>query len=630
MPTDSWGIVDGYEDVNERWHDTPSATRQAILAAMGVGDANAVPPGASTFVLRAGTEHPAPCPGRLQTEDGQEITVASTLPGDLPPGYHTLVGRDGRRFRLIVTPGRCPLPSPAYGWSAQLYAARSRESWGIGDLGDLARLGSWAQNLDAGFLLLNPIVGGTPLESQESSPYFPCSRRFLNPLYVRVDAAAGAELLTADERRQLAREGEDLNRASHIDRRGAFRIKDKALRLIWSRFGGDKGFDSFCRRRGEELEQFAVWCALAGRHGEGDWRRWPAEHRRPENAAVARFAKENAGEVRYQQWLQWQTERQLAAAAEKIALVQDLPIGVDPGGADAWAWQDLLATDCSVGAPPDLFNPDGQDWALPPFVPHKLQAAGYEPFIQTIRASLRHGKGLRIDHVMGLFRLYWIPHGFGPQRGTYVRYPADDLLGIVALESSRAGAFVVGEDLGTVEPAVRDDLREHQILSFRLLWFEKKPPAAYPQLAMAAATTHDLATVAGLWTGADWQEQQALGVGSEESMRNLREHLGKLIDVSPAASTAQAIEAAYGRLAEAPSLLLAATLEDALAVEVRPNVPGTTGERRPNWSIPLPGGIEALEAAELPRRIAAALERSPTAGEGRRPVPTSVPDPNEP
>ena len=196
-----------------------------------------------------------------------------------------------------------------------------------------------------------------------------------------------------------------------------------------------------------------------------DWRAWPPEYRTPGGPAVHAFAAEHAAEVRYHQWLQWLLDVQLARAAAVLPIVQDLPVGFDPGGADAWVWQDLLAGECTIGAPPDAFNAQGQDWQLSPFVPEKLRAAAYEPFIQTIRAALRHAAGLRIDHVMGLFRLYWIPRGLSAAQGTYVRYPADDLMGIVALESHRAGAFIIGEDLGTVEPGVRERLARHCILS---------------------------------------------------------------------------------------------------------------------------------------------------------------------
>jgi 4-alpha-glucanotransferase len=289
--------------------------------------------------------------------------------------------------------------------------------------------------------------------------------------------------------------------------------------------------------------------------------------------------------------------------------MQDLPIGVDPDGADAWAWQDSLATGASVGAPPDRYVKRGQDWGLPPFVPHRLRALGYQPFIETIRAALRHAGGLRIDHVMGLFRLFWIPLGLTPAEGGYVRYPADDLLAIVALESHRAGAFVVGEDLGTVETGVRERLAANGVMGYRVLWFEDGPTARYPELAMAAVTTHDLPTIAGLWSGADIAEQHALGLEpNETALEATRKRLSVATGTAPGSRIEDVIEGTHRVLARAPSLLVTATLDDALAVPERPNVPGTTQERA-NWSIALPAPLETLQTTPLALRIAAALAR---------------------
>ena len=262
---------------------------------------------------------------------------------------------------------------------------------------------------------------------------------------------------------------------------------------------------------------------------------------------------------------------------------------------------------------PDAFNSEGQDWDLPPFVPWKLRAAGYQPLVETIRATLRHAGGLRIDHVMGLFRLWWIARGQKPSQGVYIRYPADDLLGIVMLESHRAGAYIVGEDLGTVEPGVRERLAYHRILSCRLLWFEPTPPAKYPPFSMAAVTTHDLPTIAGLWTGSDLEAQEAIGLPRNDEMCKLRLHLADMLKVTPDAPAVEVIEKAYGRLAEASSILMTATLEDAQASQQRPNMPGTI-DQWPNWSLALPQSLEAMETSELPRRIARALAKeSPTA-----------------
>ncbi len=324
-------------------------------------------------------------------------------------------------------------------------------------------------------MLVNPLSAATPITPQQSSPYYPTSRRFFNPLWLRIEWVPGASTEKISQLDEIARAARDLNSVRLIDRDTIFKLKMRALELLWLRFAGDPSFDAFCLEQGTHLDRFAIFCALAEHHDSG-WHLWPAQYRHPGAAAVAQFALENEGRVRFHKWLQWLLDTQLARCAGHLALMQDLPIGVDPDGADAWAWQDVFATDVGVGAPPDEFNTQGQNWGLPPFVPHKLRAAGYEPFIQTIRAAFRHGGGLRIDHVMGLFRLFWIPKGMVAAQGAYVRYNCDEMLAIVALESERAQAYVVGEDLGTLEEGVREKLSEHCILSYRLLWFEKTAP----------------------------------------------------------------------------------------------------------------------------------------------------------
>jgi 4-alpha-glucanotransferase len=385
-----------------------------------------------------------------------------------------------------------------------------------------------------------------------------------------------------------------------------------ALEALWARgAAGAAGLARYRAQEGSGLAEFATFCALAESHGSG-WRRWPAEHRHPASPAVARFAAERAGRVVFHAWLQWLLDEQLARAGRALRLVTDLAIGFDGEGADAWAWQDVLAQDVTVGAPPDDFAIEGQDWGLPPFVPHRLRAAGYGPFVETARAGLRHAGGMRVDHVMGLFRLFWVPGGAPAREGAYVRYPADDLLAILALESARANALVIGEDLGTVAPGVRERLFAEGILSTRVLWFEPGPPADYPALSLAAVTTHDLATVRGLWTGSDLAEQEALGIspnaaGTEVLRARLRDLTGLPGDAPPDA-VALAI---HRRLAEAPSVLVAATLEDALGVGERPNLPGTTGHRRANWSLALPETLEAIEADPRLRALAGILGRRP-------------------
>jgi 4-alpha-glucanotransferase len=608
---DAWGIADGYEDTLGVWRPTPPATREALRKAMGGDTAEpsgnaAVPP---VRVLREGQGARLPAPGELVLEDGTALPISDRLPPDLPPGYHDLRFDGGGMTRLIVSPGRCHLPPGLrdWGWAAQLYATRSAASWGIGDLGDLARLGRWSRALGARLLLINPLGAVTPVLPQQASPYDPSSRRYRNPLYLRVEDVPGAGLAGLDLD-TLAGAGRALNAERRIDRDAVFRLKMEALTRLWSRFVGDPGFDRYCRAEGDALREFAVFCALAEHHG-GGWPAWPAEHRRPDAPGVWRFAEARADRVRFHRWLQWLGDRQLAAAAAEIPVMQDLPIGVDPGGADAWAWQDLLADGASVGAPSDLYNQRGQDWGLPPFIPHRLRGAAYEPFVQTIRAALRHAGGLRIDHVMGLFRLFWVVRGWSPAEGAFVHYPADDLLAIVALESARARAVIVGEDLGTVAPGVRETLARHRVLSYRLLWFEPDPPARYPELALAAVTTHDLPTIAGLWSRSDVAAQRRLGLEPNESgFEAIREHLRALAGLAEDAPVGTVIERTHRLLAQAPSALVTATLDDALGVPERPNMPSTTSEW-PNWSIALPVDLATLETTPLARTIAAELGR---------------------
>jgi 4-alpha-glucanotransferase len=595
------------DDADYPWQDLPPGTPQAIRDALEISAADATTAGREPVrVVRAGTPIPWPAPGELLLEDGRVVPLAGQLPPDLPLGYHDFVPDAGQgTTRVIVTPWQCPLPARRqWGWAAQLYAARSAGSWGIGDLADLRRLAAWAASHRADLIMLNPLGAVAPAVPQAVSPYYPSSRRFRNPIYLRVEEVPGTERLGA-RLAELATAGQALQTMRPIDRDAVYLLKQEALKAIWGGGRSDPGFEEYCRGEGPPLEQFAVYCALTEQFGD-DWRTWPAEYRRPEGLAVREFAAGHVSEVGYHEWLQWLVDGQLARAAAVLPIVQDLPIGFHPGGADAWLWQDLLAKDCTVGAPPDAFNTRGQNWHLPAFVPWKLRAARYEPFIQTIRATLRHAAGLRIDHVMGLFRLYWIPHGCSPAQGAYVHYPADDLLGIVALESHRAGAVVVGEDLGTVAPGTRPRLARRNVLSVRLLWFEPRRPAEYPRLAMAMATTHDLPTLAGLWTGQDLAAQQAMDLQADGPLQNLRRHYGQLIDLPAEAPVERVIEETYRLLSQAPSAILLATLEDALAVVERPNVPGTTTQW-PNWRLALPGGLEALEAAELPRRIAAVL-----------------------
>ena len=625
--TDAWGVTDGYEDTVHAWHPTPPATRAAIHAAMKI-DPTAPPSGTSrrsVLVVRPGDTPVLSVPAELTLEDGARLVLETGPLPDLPLGYHTLRHADATSVSVIVTPGRCHPPQSAmWGWAAQLYAARSASSWGIGDLADLERLGRWAAGLGAGVVLLNPLAAPRPALPQQASPYFASSRRYRNFLYLCIEDIPGAA--DAIDLERLAGAGRALNAERRIDRDRVHRLKLAALEAIWARGVGEGGLDRYVASEGRALEEFATFQTLAEHHGGAGWPAWAAEFRRPDAPAVRRFAEARRDRVRFHQWVQWLIDQQLARAAALCPVMQDLPIGFDPDGADAWAWQDLIATSVAVGAPPDRYVHRGQDWGLPPFIPHRLQAAGYAPFIQTVRAALRHARGLRIDHVMGLFRLFWIPSGLPPAEGAYVRYPADDLLAIVALESHRARAMVVGEDLGTVEAGVRERLAAHDVLSSRVMWFEDALPARFPRQAMAAVTTHDLPTIAGLWTGMDVQAQRRIGLQPNEAAAEaIRARLERMTGLTRSAPVPDVIERTHARLAEAPSLLVTATLEDALAVEERPNMPSTRDEW-PNWSLALPGGLEALERAPLAQAIAGALRArqvSPPAANATEGLPRS-------
>jgi 4-alpha-glucanotransferase len=618
--TDPFGIVAGFHDAAGAAHTTSEQTRAALKAAMWA-DPHAEAPdhdeSHGVRVLVPGSDRRWPGRADLVLEDGSHRFVDGELPGDLPHGYHRLhpaghaegTAPDGD-VSLIVSPGHCFLPENlrTWGFAAQVYAARSRESWGMGDLADLARIGRFTKRLGGGVVMVNPMVAPTPVLPIEPSPYYPSSRRFANPLFLRVEEVPGWERLDAGTRERLGNAGRALNATRKIDRDAIFKLKIAALEAIFAGFNGEDGFDWFRRGEGQALIDFATYCAIAEQHGK-DWRTWPEALRRPDGQGIAAFRKANAARIAFHSWLQWQLDTQLGRASQTIAIINDLPIGLDVAGADAWCWQDLLARDVSVGAPPDEFNSAGQDWGLTPFIPHRLRAARYQPFIETIRGMLSHVGGLRIDHVMGLFRLFWIPRALGTKGGSYVRTRADELMAIVALESERARAFIIGEDLGTVEPGVRERLHDYRMMSYRLLYFEPAPPEHFPELALSSVTTHDLPTIAGLWTGFDAEAQKKLGIDPNEAgTRSLREKLRTLGHLDDDAPVEAVIESTHRALARAPSRVLLATLDDAVAAPERPNLPGTVNQW-PNWSLALEKPLEEIEEMELPGRLANVLKR---------------------
>jgi 4-alpha-glucanotransferase len=617
VASDVWGVDDGYWDALGEWHVTSEATAAGLRQAMGVPDDATEPPVTHPLrIVHLGEAAAIEGPGELRLEDGTTQRVADVLPPDLPMGYHQLrldAAGDEPPLRLVLTPGSCHLPDDLHAWllTVQLHSCRSERSWGIGDLGDLARIGTWASVRGAGMVALNPLHAPLPTSPVQPSPYYASSRRWRNPLYLQIEALPGAGEDPAIA--ELAAAGRMLLTQRLIDRDAVWELKRAALRQLWARARSADAvrLGRWRTSQGTELEVYARFCALAEHHGHG-WRGWPAEHRHPEASGVEAFAAEHPDDIAFWAWVQLLLDDQLRRAAEAVPLLHDLAIGVDPDGAEAWTYQDLLADGVRIGAPPDRFNTAGQDWGLPPFIPWKLRNAGYTPLIQLWRGALGSGGGLRIDHVMGLFRLFWLLADQGPAEGAYVRYPADELLAVLAVESVRAGSLVVGEDLGTVEDGVRAKLGLAGVLSTRIVWFDQEPPEGFPTQALAAVTTHDLPTIAGVWSRDDVADQRAAGLPVDEAQAAaMRARLADLAEVEDEAPVEDVIVGVHRRLAAAPSALVGVTMEDALAVSQRPNMPGTLAER-PNWSLALPLRLEDALADPLVNAVAAAMR------EGRR------------
>jgi 4-alpha-glucanotransferase len=562
--------------------------------------------------------------------DGRLVGEATfELPANLPLGYHRLhLGNtsSGEGTSVIVTPATLAVPERlgkrrTWGLATQLYSVRSKKSWGVGDLTDLTDLAAWAAAYSAGYVLVNPLHAAAPTAPMEPSPYLPTSRRFVNPIYLRVEAIP--EFAYIRRRGRVRRLHNDVQsgakRVDSIDRDAAWAAKRAALEEVYRvpRSGGrDVAYESYRRREGKALDDFATWCALAETYGS-DWHQWPEDLQHPNAPAIAAFAEEQADEIDFHRWLQWQLDDQLTIAQARalasgmaLGIMHDLAVGVHPDGADAWALQDVLALGVSAGAPPDAFNQQGQDWSQPPWQPDALAEQEYAPFRAMVSTLLRNAGGLRIDHIIGLFRLWWIPKGANPTQGTYVYYDHDAMIGILALEAHRTGALIVGEDLGTVEPWVRDYLKERGVFGTSILWFEMDrdgdggPLAAerWREMCLSSVTTHDLPPTAGYLAGEHVRLRDRLGLltrSYEEELASDRAEqeawLGELRRVGllgPSAGTPADVDdvvlALHRYLGRTPSKLLALSLTDAVGDRRTQNQPGTTDEY-PNWRVPLAG-----------------------------------------
>ena len=563
-------------------------------------------------------------PGVVAARRGTQVRRLVPLTG-LPLGWHVLTAvADGVASTsvLCVAPSRIALPAGldrAWGWMVQLYSLRSQQSWAMGDYADLRTVVAHAVEQGAGAVLLNPLHAETPVVPINPSPYSPSSRRFRSAVYLHVEdvpeyAAAPTDVRAAVDALRPTAEPD------RIPRDPVWEAKLAALELLWPLHRAED-LAAWREQQGETLEEFALFCALAEQHGPS-WQEWPAPLQRPGAEARAAAADDR---IAFWCWVQLLVDEQLAAV-QGLMVIHDLAVGVDAGGADAWALQDALALGTTVGAPPDSFNQQGQDWGLPPWRPDRLAESGYLPFRDVVRGTLRHAGGLRIDHVMGLFRLWWVPSGSSAAEGTYVSYDADALLGVLALEASRARALVVGEDLGTVEDRVRAALDATGVLGSAVLWFETEddgavvPPSTWRPLALASVTTHDLPTAAGFLAEEQVRvraELGQLGVPVEEERAKVRGEKEALLEVLRSTGLLEqhdgdVVLAMHAMLTAAPCRLVLAAFGDAVGDLRQPNLPGTVDEY-PNWRLPVadgtgtPLGLEELLASDGVRRLAALL-----------------------
>ncbi|RKO21127.1 4-alpha-glucanotransferase [Pseudarthrobacter phenanthrenivorans] len=553
------------------------------------------------------------------------------LPEGLPLGWHTMTAEAGSvkaSAVLVVTPRRLTTAAPleqrrGWGLATQLYSVRSRRSWGIGDFSDLADLAALSGARGADYVLVNPLHAAEPVPPVQPSPYSPSTRRFFNPLYIRVEAIPELAYLKPRKRaavEKLHEEVSSLNReGGRLDRNAVYAAKLQALEMLYHARRSparQAAFDEFCRISGRGLDDFALWSAIREDVAPGD-PLWKDPSSALGTAKAEALREKLADRIGFHRWLQWICDEQLEEAQKaalragmRLGVVHDLAVGVDHSSADAWTLRDVLAPATSVGAPPDMYNQQGQDWGQPPWHPARLAEAGYQPFRNMLATVLRHAGGIRVDHILGLFRLWWIPVGNAPGDGAYVRYDHEALIGILALEAQRAGAVVIGEDLGTFEPWVRDYLAARGILGTSILWFEYDgdsplAPEKYRTQALASVNTHDLPPTAGYLAGDHVALRSGLGLLERSEEEERAEHnaaLEKMLALvrergylpgkaagGPGETEEQTIEALHLLLTQTPSVLLGVALVDAVGERRVQNQPGTSEALYPNWQVPLGG-----------------------------------------
>ena len=610
--------------------------------------------------------------------DGQAfVRRALPLPLTLEPGYHKLAIErvDGAgavgEMQLIIAPATCYQPPAiqgegrAWGFAVQLYGMRSERNYGMGDFRDLWRLVGFCAETGGSTVLLNPLHALFPDAPEHASPYSPSSRSWFNSLYLDVEAMADFDECEEARALVLAPQTQAQLRAlratDQVDYRGVAEMKTRVLDCLYRHFRSvhldrnterGEAFRAFQSEHGDSLRKQALFEALQAHFRAQDdtiwgWPAWPEAWRDPDAPQVAQFCHDHLDRVEYFEYLQWQAHAQLEAVAAHsqdaglgAGVMVDLAIGVAEGGGATWTDRRLYALDASVGAPPDDFNRLGQNWGLPPWIPHQLTAHAYAPYIEMLRANMRYAGALRKDHIMGMFRLFWVAKGLPASEGAYVRYPFEDMLGILALESQRNRCLVVGEDLGTVPDEVRAALHPMNVMSTRLLYFERrddgrlKPPQEYPVNAVAAVTTHDLPTLAGYWQGIDidLRDRQHLFPDEEARNRQIVERAADraqllvalqsqgvlpvpsegtgLHQVSFPEMTAELAAAVYTYLAQAPSKLLLMQMEDGFGVREQPNLPGAADlAAYPSWRLKLPLNLEEWRQSPYLQGILQALRR---------------------
>lgn len=676
-PTNEIGrIAPEYIDAHGAVRTVAALTRQRLQAAMSRGAASPtpVPP---VRVIRQGQPLTltlalaGPARWQLESEHGQHWSghcqpdAPLTLPA-LPDGYHlfTLItGTQRETCQIIVTPSRCYAPEAllqgrkCWGTCVQLYSLRSAQNWGMGDFADLRQLVNETGQRGAAFVGLNPLHALFPALPEHASPYSPSSRRWLNVLYISVPEVDDFTLSPAAQHWWQTQETQEtlfrVREAQWVDYAAVTALKLTALRFAWQQFlQRDKddsevvAFEDFVLQGGESLLHQGIFDALqAWLVGQDPacygWDTWPAAYQQPDSAAVHAFRIEHGCDIRFYQWLQWQAARQFAACWQDsqqhqmmLGLYRDLAVGVAADGAETWSQRSLYCLEASVGAPPDILGPLGQNWGLPPLHPQQLYDRAYEPWITLLRANMRDCGALRIDHVMALLRLWWIPRGATAAEGAYVDYPVDDLLAILALESQRQRCMVIGEDLGTVPDKIVAKLRDGGVYSYKVLYFEQtsdrafRPPASWPVQAMAVATTHDMPTLRGWWQHDDLTLGSQLGLYPDKTMlaglhrqrkaaRTALLHSlkrlgylknGGLVQANSPRMSLVLNAAVHHYLADGNSALLGLQPEDWLDMALPVNVPGTV-DAYPNWRRKLSLSLEAMFADARINGLLAAMTR---------------------